>query len=253
MSLSTASQRSKTHTAVGRGSSATGARVGHIYRNILEAVVEHRLPPGTKLTEEQLCAVFGVSRTIVRSALQALAHDHIVTLARNRGAFVSAPSVEEARDLFAARKLVECAIASEVAAHIQPPQIASLRALLAEEQAALDRGDRGVAIRLSGAFHVEVAATSGEGVLTTFLRSLVSRSSLVIALYGRTQMSACGHDEHVALLSALKSRDGKSAALLMARHLDHILGDLDLTSQEVATVDVAAILSQSRRGSKRRN
>ena len=52
-----------------------------------------RLPPGAKLTEEQLGAVFGVSRTIVRSALQALAHDHIVTIERNRGAFVSAPTV----------------------------------------------------------------------------------------------------------------------------------------------------------------
>lgn len=252
MSLSTASQQAKTLSPTGRGSTARGSRVGQIYQNILKAVVEQRLPPGTKLIEEQLGAVFGVSRTLVRSALQALAHEHIVTLAYNRGAFVSAPTVEDARDLFATRKLVECAIAREAAAHIQPTQISSLRALLTKERAALDRGDRGAAIRLSGAFHVEVAATSGEGALTAFLRSLVSRSSLVIALYGRSHASACGHDEHSVFLAALESQDGKAAARLMARHLDHIFGDLDLTSQEGGPVDVAAILKAKGRSVKRR-
>jgi Bacterial regulatory proteins, gntR family len=65
----------------GQGSSAVGSRVGNIDQNVLDAVVEHRLPPGAKLTEDQLGAIFGASRTTVRSALQALAHDHIVTLA----------------------------------------------------------------------------------------------------------------------------------------------------------------------------
>jgi DNA-binding GntR family transcriptional regulator len=242
MSLSTASQDPKPLASSTRSVTTLGSRVGAIYQNILDAVVEHRLPPGAKLTEEQLGSVFGVSRTIVRSALQALAHDHIVTLARNRGAFVSAPTVDDARDLFAGRKLVECAIAREVAAHIQPHQIASLRAFLAEEHDALHRGDRRIAIRLSGGFHVAVAATSGEGVLTTFLRSLVSRSSLVIALYGRSQTSACGHGEHVSFLNALEARNGERAALLMAQHLDHIFGDLDLSAKDDEPVDVVAVL-----------
>jgi DNA-binding GntR family transcriptional regulator len=217
-------------------------RVQNIYQSILEAVVEHRLPPGAKLSEEQLGGVFGVSRTIVRSALQGLAHDHIVTLAPHRGAFVSAPTIADALDLFAARKLVEAAIAREVAQRVTAQQIASLRALLVEEHAALHRGDRRAAIRLSGGFHIAAAATCGEGVLTTFLRGLISRSSLVIALYGRSQVSACGHDEHIAYLSALEARDGERAALLMSEHLDHILSDLDLSPRDEAPVDVAAVL-----------
>src|SRR5580704_1209398 len=134
MSATAISQETKKELpSPGGATIAGGSRAAQLYQSVLEAVVEHRLPPGAKLTEEQLGSVFGVSRTIVRSALQALAHDHIVTLARNRGAFVSAPTVDDARDLFAGRKLVECAIAREVAAHIQPHQIASLRAFLAEE------------------------------------------------------------------------------------------------------------------------
>ena len=213
-------------TGRGRGAIGSGARAEAIYRSVFEAIVDQRLPPGAKLTEEQLGAIFDASRTIVRSALQALAHDHVVTLERNRGAFVSAPTVADARDIFFSRKIVESAIAREVASRITPAQIAQLRALLAEEHEALGHGERQKAIRLSGAFHVAVAAICGEGALTRFLRGLISRSSLVIALYGRGFASACGHDEHEAFVAALEARDGDRAAASMAEHLDHIFGDL---------------------------
>ena len=223
---------------------AGGPRAASLYRSVRDAIVEQRLPPGVKLTEEQLGAVFGVSRTIVRSALQALAHDHIVTIARNRGAFVAAPTVADAQDVFFGRKLVESAIAREVARRIGPNDVLDLRAILSEEEAALRRGDRPAAIRLSGAFHVAVAAICGEGVLTAFLRSLISRSSLVIALYGRGAASACGHGDHLQFLLALEARDGDTAARLMSEHLDHILGDLDLERGGGATVDVVAVLRE---------
>jgi len=241
MSATAISDRAGAPTPAPRAGSGDG-RAARIYASVREAVVEHRLPPGAKLTEEQLGAVFGASRTIVRSALQALAHDHIVTLARNRGAFVSAPTVADAHDVFGGRKLVESAIAREVARRIGPADVAALRAILEDERAAMSRGDRPGAIRLSGAFHLAVAAVCGEGVLTTFLRGLISRTSLVIALYGRGAASACGHDDHVQFLGALEAGDGERAAGLMAEHLDHILADLDLARRTEAAVDVAAVL-----------
>ncbi len=245
MSSTAISREAKTEwLSPGLRSIAGGPRAASLYRSVLDAIVEHRLPPGAKLTEEQLGAVFGVSRTIVRSALQALAHDHIVTIARNRGAFVSAPTVADAHDVFFGRKLVESAIAREVARRIAPDDVLDLRAILEDEEAALRRGDRPAAIRLSGAFHVAVAAICGEGVLTAFLRSLISRSSLVIALYGRGAASACGHDDHVRFLLALEAHEGDRAATLMSEHLDHILGDLDLARGGGATVDVVAVLRE---------
>jgi len=221
---------------------AASGRVVAIYRCVFDAVVDQRLPPGAKLTEEQLGALFNASRTLVRSALQALAHDHIVTIERNRGAFVSEPTIAEAQDIFHSRRLVESGIAIEVAALVQPDDIARLRALLAEEHEALDRGDRQSAIRLSGAFHMAIAGIRGEGALTRFLGSLISRSSLVIALYGRGPASACGHEEHAEFVEALATRDGARAATLMAEHLDHILSDLVLSPRSDAPIDVTAIL-----------
>jgi DNA-binding GntR family transcriptional regulator len=221
---------------------ARGGRADAIYRGIFEAVVEHRLPPGAKLAEEQLGAIFRASRTIVRSALQDLAHDHIVTIERHRGAFVSAPTIADAHDVFFSRKVLESAIAREAAQRIKAADVARLRRMMEEESEALRRGDRQKAIRLSGGFHIAVAAICGEGALTQFLRSLISRSSLVIALYGRGPASECGHDEHVALLDALAAGDSERAAMAMSEHLDHIVADLTLTEREETPVDLAAIL-----------
>jgi DNA-binding GntR family transcriptional regulator len=78
-----------------------------IYERILNAVMEHRLPPGTKLIEEKLGAAFSVSRTKIRQVLGRLAHDGVATVYPNRGTFVSSPTVEEARHVLEARRLIE--------------------------------------------------------------------------------------------------------------------------------------------------
>jgi len=235
--------------AAARAAEEVGAkgRAAEIYRCVFDAVVDQRLPPGAKLAEEQLGTLFDASRTLVRSALQALAHDHIVTIERHRGAFVSAPTPADARDIFFSRRLVESAITLEAAPKIARADIAELRRLLDGEGRALHVGDRQAAIRLSGAFHMAIAGVIGEGALTRFLGGLISRSSLVIALYGRGPASACGHDEHGAVVDALAAHDGPRAAALMADHLDHILADLSLIRRDDAPVDVAEILTAQRR------
>ena len=228
--------------AAARRGAGQSDRAAAIYRSIFEAVVDQRLPPGAKLTEEQLGALFDASRTLVRSALQALAHDHIVTIERHRGAFVSAPTIADAQDIFFSRRVVETGIALEVARKIQPADVAGLRARLADEAAAIRRDDRQSAIRLSGAFHMAIARMGGEGALTRFLGGLISRSSLVIALYGRGAAPSCARDEHAEIVDALAASDGARAAALMAEHLEHILGGLVLDARPDATIDLAAAL-----------
>lgn len=61
---------------------------------------------------------------------------------------------------------------------------------------------------------------------------LVARSSLVIALYGGSGVSSCGHNEHEQILEALVRRDAKHASALMLHHIDHIEADLDLRVRE---------------------
>ena len=143
-------------------------------------------------------------------------------------------------DLYDPEMLPGC---REAAQRIKAADVARLRRMMEEESEALRRGDRRRAIRLSGGFHMAVAAICGEGALTQFLGSLISRSSLVIALYGRGPASACGHDEHFEFLDALAAGDSDRAAAAMAEHLDHIVADLALAERPEAPVDLAEILT----------
>ncbi|SPX55712.1 GntR family transcriptional regulator [Klebsiella pneumoniae] len=76
-----------------------------IYQALMTAIVEHQLPPGSKLPEEALAEVFAVSRTGIRKVLQRLAAVQLVTLTPKRGAHVTSPSVEESQAIFRTRAL----------------------------------------------------------------------------------------------------------------------------------------------------
>lgn len=199
--------------------------------HLRDAIVDRRLAPGTKLNEAEVGTLFDVSRTVVRAALQALAFEGLVKAERNRGAFVANPSPEEARQVFASRRLIEPGIALAAAARITPVEVAIFRERLNEESRLI--GERGPSARraeihASGDFHLLLASVAGNSILLRFMEELVARSSLVIALYGRSGASSCGHNDHGNILSALEQHDGERAAQLLLSHIDHIEADLDL-------------------------
>ncbi|APG88580.1 transcriptional regulator protein, GntR family (plasmid) [Sinorhizobium americanum CCGM7] len=203
----------------------------HIRDAIRDAIVERRLAPGTKLSETDVGSLFNVSRTLVRAALQALSYEGLVSVEKNRGAFVASPSVTEAQQIFATRRLLEPVILREAAPHIGKAEVKDLRKLLAEEERLTNqRGApaRRAEIKASGDFHLAVAAISGNAILARFMDELVARSSLVIALYGQSVISSCGHIEHQQIVDALEKRNVETACALMLRHIDHIEADLDL-------------------------
>src|SRR5260370_9530514 len=86
---------------------ANGPKPEAIAERIRAAILEHRLAPGAKLTEAQLCEVFDVKRGPIRQALAQLATDRLVDLEPNRGAFVASPSLQEGHGAFAMRRLIE--------------------------------------------------------------------------------------------------------------------------------------------------
>lgn len=192
------------------------------------AIHEHRLPPGTKLGEDELAEAFGISRTIVRAALLALSHRHLVELKRNRGAFVAQPSVLEAREVFEARSLLEPRTARSAATRMTDADLNLLNANILEEHAALDAGENGRALFLSGQFHIEIARIADQTTIEKFISELISRSSLIIALYWRRRAALCETQAHHALLDAFTQRDGAAAEELMKNHLLDLVASLDL-------------------------
>ncbi|AMO98132.1 bacterial regulatory s, gntR family protein [Collimonas arenae] len=212
-----------------------------IYDSVLKAVMSQRLRPGTKLTEASLCELFAVSRTIVRKAIQRLAHDHILELRPNRGAIIAQPTPQETREIFAARRAIEAAIVPLAVEHATRTQISRLRQIVKEEHASFHSGDHAKWIRLGGEFHILLSESAGNPVLTRFLRELVSRCSLIIALYQAPNKTACPNDEHEELINAIATGDAKQAVRLMNQHLIDIERAL-LLSDDEHEVNLADIL-----------
>jgi len=218
------------------------ARWHPVYDGLRTAIVSHRLAPGTKLPEDEIASIYSVSRTIVRSALQALAHDRLARLEPNRGAFVAQPSKKEAREVFEARALIEPKVAELAARAATPEDGARLRRHLELEHEALHAGRDGDAIVLSARFHVDIAEIADHSILTGIVRDLVSHSSLIIALYWRRRDTTCERHAHQALCDAIAEGRAEEAADLMKSHLVDLLSGLDLSRGKKSSQSLSDIL-----------
>jgi DNA-binding GntR family transcriptional regulator len=199
-----------------------------IVASITTAIVERRLMPGTKLAEQQIADIFSVSRTLVRQALNQLSRDHLVTLEPARGAFVAQPSVDEARQVFEVRNMLEAAMIRRAATELAPRHITELRAHLQAEKAAVQRTDVSGRTRLLADFHVLLAQMLGNHALAEILQDLVSRCSLIALMYQSAHSAEHSWQEHVAIVDALERRDAKGAVKLMQDHLQHVERNLRL-------------------------
>lgn len=222
----------------------SSSTVEGIVTQLTEAVHEHRLQPGTKLREDEICEIFGVSRTLVRQALRSLEYQGLLTIEKNRGAFVSKPTLKEAREVFQARALLEPSTTRAAAERAKRADIAKLEKHILAEHDAIDRGEAGLALKLSGDFHLEIARIADQDTIKQFLRQLISRSSLVIALYWRRRNALCESNAHYALVDALRNGDGDTADELMRGHLLDLLSQLDLRDRIEGPVSLRDVLKR---------
>ena len=219
-------------------SSATGA----IVQSLTRAIVEHKLRPGTKLAEQKLTDHFGVSRTLVRQALFQLSQNRLITLEPARGAFVSAPSAEEAKQVFAVRRMLEAEMARAFARDATPARLRALREHVASEKAALNEPDATHRIELLGDFHVRMAELLGNEVLARILRDLTARSSLIALMYQSGVAAAHSHEEHTEIVKALAAKDEERAARLMTDHLTNVEQTL-MFDRNIPTHDISLALA----------
>jgi len=202
--------------------------VDEIYERIYIAILEHRLHPGTKLGEERLADIFGVSRARVREVLARLAHEQIVDLFPQRGAYVAKPTIEQARDVFEARRLIEPAVLKRLVDTLTTEKINRLRQHVELEADARRRGDKRAVIRMSGEFHTLAAELAGNSALARTMRELCMLTCLIIFLYDAPTAQSCRDDEHQMIIDAVAKRDRARAEKLMLDHLDHIESSMSL-------------------------
>ena len=186
---------------------------------VTQAIVEHRLMPGTKLVEQTIGDRFGVSRTIVRQALFQLQRLKLVTLEPARGAFVAQPSLTEAREVFAVRRLIEGQMLRDLIARVKPADLKPLKAHIKAERTAVARIDVARRTKLLFDFHVQLAQALGNHVLADLMAELVSRCSLITLMVQSADHAQTSHHEHADILQAIEDRDADRAVALMDAHL----------------------------------
>ncbi len=221
----------------------TGVSVQQIVEKVWLSIAERRLRPGVQLKEEQMATIFNVSRARIRQALALLQRDGLVAIIPNRGAFVCKPSVEEARDVFFVRRTVERCVVERLCKGISKADIKRLRDHVAKERIANTQDITTDIIKLSGGFHLLLAETVGSDFLFATMRDLISRSSLITAVYRNTNRFNCGPDEHAEIVEAIVGNNADRATHLMAHHLEHVESELDLTEIRDLSHDLRAALA----------
>jgi DNA-binding GntR family transcriptional regulator len=217
-----------------------------IVERIFKAVMEQRLAPNTKLSESRLCETFGVGRMRVRRALLLLSSQGIVDLQSNRGAYVACPNHADAKDVFEARMLIEPPLVRKLAQAPTAFDLSVLTQHIEQENSARAHKERTEIIRLSGEFHVKVAQATGNHIISKILRELVTRTSLIVGLFGSSENASCPDDEHANILDAIQSQAPDRAEALLITHLEHIQSGLNMEKPQAPQDDLSIILGVSR-------
>jgi DNA-binding GntR family transcriptional regulator len=120
----------------------------------------------------------------------------------------------------------------------------ALRSHVNEEEEAHAKGDARLSTRLAGEFHLKLATLSGNALLERYLFELVSRCSLILAMYSRPHSSECAISEHSALIAALKTGDATAAERLMDEHLISVETRALIADESDDRPDLGSILAR---------
>ena len=213
-----------------------------IVEALTKAIVERRLHPGTKLAEQKLADHFGVSRTLVRQALFQLSQNRLIRLEPARGAFVAAPSVLEAKQVFAVRRMLEAEMTRAFVREVTPAKIRALKEHVAQEKTAVAHNDAAGRTALLGDFHVRMAELMGNEVLAQLLGELISRCALITLMYQTASAAEHSNAEHADIVKALATKDEARAVHLMSEHLLNVEKNLAF-DRKVPSNDISMALS----------
>lgn len=200
-----------------------------IAQRIVESILAQKLSPGERLGEQELADLFGVSRTLVREALMQLQARGFLEVRSRKGWYVVEPSIEEARDAFAARRAVEGGMLRQTEGRPLQSVLRTLRQHVAEEKRAVDGADPATRAFLLADFHVCLAECLGHRMLADMLRDLTARTTLVATLYQSRHDAGESCADHARIVQALEAGDNALAEQLMLQHIGNVEAELGAT------------------------
>jgi DNA-binding GntR family transcriptional regulator len=140
-----------------------------------QSIIAGRLNPGERLVERELIAMMGVSRTVIREALRQLESEGLVAIVPNKGPIVRTLTVEEARDIYAIRAVLEGLAARLFTEQADQAQIARLERALSVVEKAYDSGDRETMLETKNNFYEMLFEGAKSETLASMLAILHGR------------------------------------------------------------------------------
>lgn len=208
---------------------------------IRRAILQGKLPPGYRLKEGELATELGISRTPIREALFTLQAEGLVESSPNRGATVRTYGLDELREMYDLRSLLESHAARRAAARLGHDAIDELRASCDRfAQVAVDRDVRGI-VSENLFFHNAILEAAASSRLTGMVRQTIALPLVYRSFvwYSAEQVGASLH-YHRQLVVAFDRRDAERAELIMKQHVLEALDILVARVTEAGGMEAAA-------------
>lgn len=186
------------------------------YDRIRAAIREGSLAPGLRLTELDLAARFGISRTPVRQAIARLEAEGLLTHEPRRGLTVTRPDHQQVVELYVMREIMEGAAARLAAQHASDTELAAMAELIEGEPAAF--GDARRLVEVNQRLHGLLYLAAHNRYLLRSLEQLSATMALLPTLLTQDGRAEQAHAEHRAILEALRQRNGDAAEAAARAH-----------------------------------
>jgi DNA-binding GntR family transcriptional regulator len=213
-----------------------------VVKGLLKAISLKRIRPGTKLVADELVDVFGSNRIHIRQVFEHLGSRNIVRLYPNRGAYVAQPTIEEARQIFATRRVLERAAVAELVDKLDARAAEALRQHVGCEAGHAD-DDRWNTLTITGEFHTLIAHLTGNDVLAKFIDELVLRTSLIIAAFEPHDADDCSPDAHPDIADRILAGDREGALAALDAHLRAMEDRLHFDAPREQATDLASVFA----------
>jgi DNA-binding GntR family transcriptional regulator len=209
--------------ASGFDRSSTAERVADVLRR---RITEGDLPPGSRLSEEQLVRALRISRNTLRESFRLLTHEGLLVHQLHRGVFVRVLDEDDLVDLYRLRRVVECAVVRSLTG-LGSGALQPLRDDLAAAERAVAGGDWRAVGTENMRFHSHLVGLAGSSRIDEVTARLLAELRLAFsAVASPEQLHAPYVERNRALLTLLERGEVEQAADELDRYLDDSLAEL---------------------------
>ena len=192
------------------------------YEELKWQILNGEIELGQLYTEQSICELINVGRSPVRSALSRLQHDRLIEIIPRKGMLVRGISSQEIKEILQVRLCLEQLVAKLAIKYATDEDIATMESLL-DQTEKNDLSDRKMAMRIDHEFHIALANSTGNTVLTEVVSFIKNRSSILwFRNIVTTDKMKQVQIEHKKILSAIKNRDEKAAVKVLGDHITQL-------------------------------